>query len=68
MGDHLVTQSQSVRRRAFRRAAEAWRAGRPHTAWEILAEAGLSDHWREFQRTALRVARRRYLRRIVTSM
>lgn len=60
--DRIAVTSQSVRRRAIRHAAEAWRAGKPHRAWEIMAEAGLLDHWREFQRTALRVARRRYLR------
>ena len=53
-----------ARVRAFKRAAVAWRAGRPHQAWEILATSGFGDHWKEFQRQALSQARARYLRLI----
>jgi alpha-beta hydrolase superfamily lysophospholipase len=44
------------------RAVIAWRVGKPHRAWEILAEAGMSDYWARFQRTALQHARRGYTR------
>ena len=58
----------STRRRTFARAVTAWRSGRPHTAWEILAAAGMADHWPEFQRVALRAARGRYQRAIHRTM
>ena len=54
--------SRTVRHRALTRAARAWQAGRPHTAWEILADAGLAAYWPTFRRTALSRARSRYLR------
>ena len=53
--------SRSVRARTFDRAARAWVAGKPHTAWQILAEAGLTDQWPAFLRVALARARRTYL-------
>jgi len=53
--------SKSARHRAHVRAAVAWRAGKPHAAWQVLAEAGLAHEWPAFQRVALRQARRRYL-------
>jgi hypothetical protein len=52
------------RHRALRQAVQAWRVGRPHRAWQILAEAGMADHWQEFQRVALRRARERFLARM----
>lgn len=52
------------RRRAYRRAALAWQAGKPHTAWEILATSGLADEWPYFQRVALRIARGRFVARM----
>jgi hypothetical protein len=57
----------SMRRRAYTRAAHAWQAGKPHTAWEILTSYGLQDEWPVFQRVALRIARGRYLRRMPPS-
>ena len=42
-----------ARTRAFKRAAVAWGAGRPHQAWEILATSGFQEHWQQFQRQAL---------------
>lgn len=59
--------SASMRHRTFTRAAAAWQAGKPHTAWEILADAGLQDEWPVFQRVALRLARRRFVRRMPPS-
>lgn len=44
------------------RATAAWRAGRPHHAWQILATAGMADYWPEFRRQALALARTRYVR------
>jgi len=44
------------------RAVLAWRGSRPHTAWSILADAGMAELWPEFQRVALRHARNRYTR------
>ena len=52
--------SKTVRRVAYRRAAQAWTAGKPHTAWEILASFGLADDWPEFRREALRRARQTF--------
>lgn len=50
----------SERRRVFRRAAVAWQSGKPHTAWEILAESGFQDEWPRFRKVALRIARGRF--------
>lgn len=52
----------SRRYRTLVRAATAWKAGKPHRAWEILADAGMADQWPAFQRVALRHARARYVR------
>jgi len=52
------------RTRAIRRAVTAWRAGKPHQAWEILASAGYADYWPVFQRVALRHARCRFTARM----
>jgi hypothetical protein len=49
-----------VRRRTFRRAAEAYRAGKPYKAWEILATAGMGEHWREFLKINQAAARQRF--------
>lgn len=57
-----MTLTRSQRRRVLRRAARAWKAGKPHTAWSILAECGLSEYWPAFRNTALRMARQRYER------
>jgi hypothetical protein len=54
--------TRSARARVLDRAVIAWRVGKPHRAWEILAEAGMSDYWARFQRTALQHARRGYTR------
>lgn len=59
--------SPSMRRRVHKRAASAWLAGKPHTAWEILDGAGLADEWPEFQRVAFRLARRRFLDQMSTA-
>ena len=48
------------RYRAFVRAAQAWKAGYPHQAWEIITRAGLSAHWPQFQAELLRQARQDY--------
>ena len=50
----------SDRRRVWKRAALAWQAGKPHQAWEILAQAGYAHEWHRFQRVALRIARGRF--------
>ncbi len=44
------------------RAVEAWQASRPHTAWTILAEAGMAELWPHFQRAMLRHNRTRFTR------
>lgn len=54
--------TRSARVRVLQRARDAWTAGKPHTAWQILAEAGMAAHWPEFQRTALAHARRGFTR------
>lgn len=59
--------SASMRRRVYTRAAVAWQAGKPHTAWEILAASGLQEEWPTFQRVALRIARRKFLKRLPPS-
>lgn len=48
----------------IRRAVQAWNAGKPHQAWEILTTAGYGDQWPRFQAVALRQARARYGRRM----
>jgi hypothetical protein len=58
----------STRRRTFARAVTAWRTGRPHTAWEILADAGMAELWPDFQRVALRHARNRYQRAMIRTI
>lgn len=57
----------SVRLRVLTRAAQAWEAGRPHQAWQILDRAGMGDEWREFQRVALQHARRRFVRQMTVA-
>jgi hypothetical protein len=49
-----------ARTRAFRRAAVAWSAGKPHQAWEILAESGYGHLWPVFMTGALVRARREF--------
>ena len=44
----------------FKRAAVAWQAGKPYTAWEILAQSGLQDEWPAFRKVASRIARARF--------
>jgi hypothetical protein len=56
--------TNAMRRRVYRRAALAWRAGKPHQALEILADAGLQGEWSVFVRVAHRYAREHYLSRI----
>lgn len=60
MGEPPPARTASHRQRALDRAVAAWRSGKPHTAWQILSDAGMADYWPTFQRTALRVARKRY--------
>lgn len=54
--------SRSQRVRVIRRALALWRAGRPHAALDLLAEAGMSDYIPAFQRAAFAAARARYKR------
>jgi hypothetical protein len=57
----MITESAAKRRRAFRRAAHAWTAGKPHQAIEIILAAGLGDATaRDFVRQAHAQARRTY--------
>lgn len=56
----MITREAAHRRRAYRRAAYAWSSGKPHRAWEILAASGYGDQWQDFQREALRRARRTF--------
>lgn len=56
--------SRIWRVRTLNRARIHWQAGRPHEAWEILADAGLAEAWPEFLRVALRTAGERYRREI----
>ena len=58
--DRTLTASQ--RARVITRAVAAWHAGKPHTAWQTLADAGMGAYWPMFQRVALRHARKRYTR------
>ena len=60
----MTARDSVMRERIFTRAAVAWMNGQPHTAWEIITQAGLRAHWPEFQRTALRRARRHFLARM----
>ena len=62
IGAVLTVLTGTARRRVLYRAATAWRDGHPHTAWSILAQAGMGELWPEFQRVALRHARSRYQR------
>lgn len=56
---------KAPRAAVIRRAAQAWNAGKPHTAWEIITTAGYGEPgWRAFQRVALRRARDRYQARL----
>lgn len=48
----------------IRRAVQAWTAGKPYQAYEILTTAGYGDQWPVFRQVALRHARARYGRRI----
>lgn len=50
----------SQRHRTLVRAARAWKAGKPHTAWEIMHAAGLDRDWPQLQRALLADARRRF--------
>lgn len=59
-----TANTMSHAHRTLRRAAMAWRIGRPHRAWEILAEAGMADQWPTFQRVVLQRARARYTARM----
>jgi hypothetical protein len=61
IGVNSTGPTRTIRRRVYSRAARAWNDGKPHTAWEILADAGMADHWPYFQREAFRSARQRYL-------
>jgi hypothetical protein len=54
--------TRTERERTLDRAVVAWRVGRPHRAWEILADAGLQAYWPTFLRTALGRARKGYVR------
>lgn len=54
--------TRSGRVRVIERAVVAYRVGKPHMAWQILAEAGMVDYWPEFLREALTRARRGYTR------
>jgi len=56
-----MTMSRSARRRTVLRAVAEWRHGRPHAAWSVLDQAGMREHWPEFQRSVLAQARRRYV-------
>jgi hypothetical protein len=56
----MISREAARRQRVFHRAAYAWNNGKPHQAWEILAQEGYGDHWRDFQTEALRRARRTY--------
>ena len=60
----MTARDSVTRERALTRAAVAWLNGQPHTAWEIINQAGLRELWPEFQRTALRRARRHFLARM----
>jgi len=60
----MTVKKQPDRSAVIRAAARAWNASKPHRALEILIEAGYRDMWPEFQRRALRVARRRYMARM----
>lgn len=55
-----IKQHQAPWSAVIRRAVQAWNAGRPHQAWEILTTAGYGDQWPRFQAIALRQARARY--------
>lgn len=56
-----VAMTRSQVRRVLTRAAQAWQGGRPHQAWQIVAEAGLQGGWATFQREALAASRKRYV-------
>jgi hypothetical protein len=57
----MITEQAARRQRALRRAAGAWRNGKPHQAVEIILAAGLGDAAaREFVRQATHRARRTY--------
>lgn len=58
---HMISEQAARRQRALRRAAVAWRNGKPHAAVEIILAAGLGDATaREFVRQATSQARRTY--------
>ena len=46
------------------RAVAEWNAGRPYGAWQVLADAGMSDQWVTFQREAFTSARRTFTLRM----
>lgn len=54
----------SQRHRIMVRAARAWKAGKPHTAWEIMMAAGLDREWPLLKAELLRQARKRFEREI----
>lgn len=54
--------SRTARRRVLMRAVAAWQASKPHTAWEILAQAGMAHYWPYLRRALLRANRERFER------
>jgi len=51
---------RSYVRRVLTRARDVHRAGRPHQAWQVIAEAGMADEYPLFLRAGLADARRRF--------
>jgi hypothetical protein len=62
--DLVIHMSQSKIKRIQDRAAAHWSAGRPHSAWQTLSDAGLEILWPTFLRTAKTWGRDRYIREI----